>query len=68
MHDIVHDFLHFLTKDECLIIEGEGATNEIPVLGDKVRHLTLASVPKGPLSPAISSANCKNLRTLTTFQ
>ncbi|CAN6559352.1 unnamed protein product [Malus baccata var. baccata] len=67
MHDIVHDFLQFLTKNECLIIEGEDATNEIAVLGDRVRHLTLASVPMGPLSPAISSSNCKNLRTLTTF-
>ncbi|XP_050141348.1 putative disease resistance protein RGA3 isoform X7 [Malus sylvestris] len=67
MHDIVHDFLQFLTKNECLIIEGEGATNEIAALGDRVRHLTLALVPKGPLSPAISSFNCKNLRTLTTF-
>ncbi|XP_068311654.1 putative disease resistance protein RGA3 [Pyrus communis] len=68
MHDIVHDFLQFLTKNECLIIEGEGATNEMAVWGDKVRHLTLASVPHGPLSPAISSSNCKNLRTLTTFK
>ncbi|CAN6559353.1 unnamed protein product [Malus baccata var. baccata] len=70
MHDIVHDFLQFLTKNECLIIEGEGesATNEIAVLVDKVRHLTLASVPKGPLSLAISSSNYKNMRTLTTFK
>ncbi|KAM1697946.1 hypothetical protein ACFX2K_029472 [Malus domestica] len=68
MHDIVHDFLQFLTKNECLIIEGEGATDEIAVLGDKVRHLTLASVPEGPLSPAISSSNCKNLHTFTTFK
>ncbi|KAM2614141.1 hypothetical protein TB2_028797 [Malus domestica] len=70
MHDIVHDFLQFLTKNECLIIEGEGegATNEIAVLGDKVRHLTLASVPKGPLSLAISSSNYKNMRTFTTFK
>ncbi|XP_068310983.1 putative disease resistance protein RGA3 [Pyrus communis] len=68
MHDIVHDFLQFLNKNDSLIIEGEGATNEMAVWGDKVRHLTLASVPRGPLSLAISYSNCKNLRTLTTFK
>ena len=29
MHDIVHDFVHFLTKKECLITEAyQGANHE----------------------------------------
>ncbi|XP_021831162.1 putative disease resistance protein RGA3 [Prunus avium] len=68
MHDIVHDFVQFLTKNECLIMDhAEGATSESKVLDDKVRHLTLRYVPKGPLPLSISSYNCKNLRTLATF-
>ncbi|XP_021813012.1 putative disease resistance protein RGA3 [Prunus avium] len=66
MHDIVHDFVQFLTKNECLIIDhGEETTNKSKVLDDKVRHLTLRYVPEGPL--VISSYNCKKLRTLATF-
>ncbi|KAL6297254.1 hypothetical protein ACE6H2_005396 [Prunus campanulata] len=68
MHDIVHDFVQFLTKNECLIMDyAEGATRESKVLGDKVRHLTLRYVPQGPLPLSISSYNCKKLRTLATF-
>ncbi|CAL8997689.1 unnamed protein product [Prunus brigantina] len=68
MHDIVHDFVQFLTKNECLIIDhGEETTSESKVLGDKLRHLTLRYVPEGPLPLFISSYNCKNLRTLATF-
>ncbi|CAL8997744.1 unnamed protein product [Prunus brigantina] len=66
MHDIVHDFVQFLTKNECLIMDHtECATSESKLLGDKVRHLTLRYVPEGPLD--ISSNNCKKLRTLATF-
>ncbi|KAL6297255.1 hypothetical protein ACE6H2_005397 [Prunus campanulata] len=66
MHDIVHDFVQFLTENECLIIDHfEETTNESKVLGDKVRHLTLRYVPEGPL--VISSYNCKKLRTIATF-
>ncbi|KAI5336012.1 hypothetical protein L3X38_026146 [Prunus dulcis] len=68
MHDIVHDFVQFLTKNECLIIDhGEETTSESKVFGDKVRHLTLRYVPEGPLPLFISSYDCKNLRTLATF-
>ncbi|ONI14527.1 hypothetical protein PRUPE_4G285500 [Prunus persica] len=68
MHDIVHDFVQFLTKNECLIIDhGEETTSESKVFGDKVRHLTLRYFPEGPLPLFISSYNCKNLRTLATF-
>ncbi|XP_007214309.2 putative disease resistance protein RGA3, partial [Prunus persica] len=68
MHDIVHDFVQFFTKNECLIIDhGEETTSEPKVFGDKVRHLTLRYVPEGPLPLFISSYDCKNLRTLATF-
>ncbi|XP_021813075.1 putative disease resistance protein RGA3 [Prunus avium] len=68
MHDIVHDFVQFLTRNECLINDyNEETTNESKILGDKVRHLTLRYVPEGPLPLSISSYNCKNLRTLATF-
>ncbi|KAH0988974.1 hypothetical protein GBA52_000457 [Prunus armeniaca] len=66
MHDIVHDFVQFLTKNECLIMDHtECATSESKLLGDKVRHLTLRYFLDGPL--AISSNNCQKLRTLATF-
>ncbi|XP_048444105.1 putative disease resistance protein RGA3 [Pyrus x bretschneideri] len=41
MHDIVHDFVQSLTKNECLILDTEGIDNEIEALGEKVHHLTL---------------------------
>ncbi|XP_021830712.1 putative disease resistance protein RGA3 [Prunus avium] len=28
MHDVVHDFLQFLTKNECLVLEAEGGNNK----------------------------------------
>ncbi|XP_040367141.1 disease resistance protein RGA2-like isoform X1 [Rosa chinensis] len=64
MHDIVHDFMMFLTKKECTIIDAaKGANKKIEPPGDKVRHLTLISVHEGPLPT--SFVNCKNMRTLT---
>ncbi|CAN6696419.1 unnamed protein product [Malus baccata var. baccata] len=69
MHDIVHDFVHFLTKKECLITEAnQGVNSEIEVLGGKVRHLTLTSVPDSSDSLPTSCYNCKKLRTLTVFR
>ncbi|PRQ20162.1 putative P-loop containing nucleoside triphosphate hydrolase, leucine-rich repeat domain, L [Rosa chinensis] len=66
MHDIVHDFVHSLTKKEIIIIEAvEGANQRMELSGDKVRHLTLTSLPEGPLSFPTSFYNCKNMRTLT---
>ncbi|CAN6682593.1 unnamed protein product [Malus baccata var. baccata] len=64
MHDIVHDFVQSLTKNECLIIDDEGVGNEIEVLGEKVRHLTLRLRLDEPLPPSNAYYNCKNLRTL----
>ncbi|CAB4272833.1 unnamed protein product [Prunus armeniaca] len=69
MHDVVHDFLQFLTKNECLVLEAEGGNNKRIMEFDgykKVRHLTLMLAPYGPLIPS-SLCNCKNLRTLATF-
>ncbi|PRQ56753.1 putative P-loop containing nucleoside triphosphate hydrolase, leucine-rich repeat domain, L [Rosa chinensis] len=63
MHDIVHDFVHFLTEKEFIVIEMvEGANQRMELLGDKVRHLTLTSVPEGPLPT--SCYGCKNMRSL----
>ncbi|BBN70384.1 NB-ARC domain-containing disease resistance protein [Prunus dulcis] len=69
MHDVVHDFLQFLTKNECLVLEAEGGNNKRIMEFDgykKVPHLTLMFAPEGPLIPS-SLCNCKNLRTLATF-
>ncbi|CAB4303360.1 unnamed protein product [Prunus armeniaca] len=69
MHDVVHDFLQFLTKNECFVFEAEGGNNKRIMEFDgynKVRHLTLMFAPEGPLIPS-SLCNCKNLRTLATF-
>ena len=69
MHDIVHDFVQSLTKDECLITED--VDREIEGLGEKVRHLTLTFRLKLgeslPLPPSNAYYNCKNLRSLSYF-
>ncbi|KAK9929829.1 hypothetical protein M0R45_026907 [Rubus argutus] len=65
MHDIVHDFVQFLTRKECMIAEVvEGANQRIELACDMVRHLTLVT-PVGPFAFPTSFNNCKNLRTLT---
>ncbi|CAN6539525.1 unnamed protein product [Malus baccata var. baccata] len=65
MHDIVHDFVQSLTKNEYLIIEDVG--NEIEVLGEKIRHLTvILAMDNIRLPPSNAYYNCKDLRTLTT--
>ncbi|CAN6582764.1 unnamed protein product [Malus baccata var. baccata] len=67
MHDIVHDFVQSLTKNECLITED--VDSEIEALGEKVRHLTLTFRSKRgeslPLPPSNAYCNCKNLRSLS---
>ncbi|PRQ20545.1 putative leucine-rich repeat domain, L domain-containing protein [Rosa chinensis] len=63
MHDIVHDFVQFLTKKDCTIVDAaEGANKKIEPPGEKVRHLTLISVRKGLFST--SCYGCKNMRSL----
>ncbi|XP_048436174.1 putative disease resistance protein RGA3 [Pyrus x bretschneideri] len=65
MHDIVHDFLQYLTQHECFTMEVKVGNNTIKSLGDKIRHLTLMLAPEGPLS-CVSFSSC-DLRTLATF-
>ncbi|XP_048436170.1 putative disease resistance protein RGA3 [Pyrus x bretschneideri] len=65
MHDIVHDFLQFLTQNECFTMEVKGGNDTIEALGAKIRHFTLMLAPKGPLS-CVSFSSC-DLRTLATF-
>ncbi|KAM1224300.1 hypothetical protein ACFX2G_044179 [Malus domestica] len=67
MHDIVHDFLQFLTQNECFTMEVKGGSDTKEPLGDKIRHLTLVLAPEGPLS-CVSFSSCKSeMRTLATF-
>ncbi|KAK9923097.1 hypothetical protein M0R45_031531 [Rubus argutus] len=67
MHDIVHDFLQFLTKEEYFAIESKGG-EERTVLpaGNKYRHLTITFAGRG-LFPVSFDYNCKSLRTITSF-
>ncbi|KAM5575116.1 putative disease resistance protein RGA3 [Rosa sericea] len=69
MHDTVHDFVQYLTQNECLTVEATGAHGtETSSANHRVRHLTLTSAPEGPIPSLISKlANSKILRTLATF-
>ncbi|XP_009359165.2 putative disease resistance protein RGA4 [Pyrus x bretschneideri] len=70
MHDIVHDFVQSLTKDECLITDAD-FDSVVKGLGEKVRHLTLTfwlqSGESLPLLPSNAYDNFKNLRSLSWF-
>ncbi|PRQ59296.1 putative P-loop containing nucleoside triphosphate hydrolase, leucine-rich repeat domain, L [Rosa chinensis] len=64
IHDIVHDFLQYLTKHECLILDFElDASERRDVSKDNIRHLTLVHAT-GNESLAHFLLNCKKLRTL----
>ncbi|XP_062013180.1 putative disease resistance protein RGA4 [Rosa rugosa] len=68
MHDIVHDFVQFLNKNECFTMEAKEVDGRKTVISEKVRHLTLMFAPLGSsLSDFISPVNWKKLRTLATF-
>ncbi|PRQ20784.1 putative P-loop containing nucleoside triphosphate hydrolase, leucine-rich repeat domain, L [Rosa chinensis] len=69
MHDTVHDFVQYLTQNECLTMEATGTHGtETSSANDRVRHLTLMSAPEGPFPSFISNlVNSKILRTLATF-
>ncbi|KAK4425815.1 putative disease resistance protein RGA1 [Sesamum alatum] len=45
MHDIIHDFAQFLTKNDCLIMERVDGGTQV-VLGQNTRHITIMQ-PKG---------------------
>lgn len=67
----MHDFVQYLSKKECIhtqidVVEG-GDDQRIELLGDKVRHLTLTSLPKGQLLFPTSFDNCKTVRTLSAL-
>ncbi|CAB4267259.1 unnamed protein product [Prunus armeniaca] len=63
MHDIVHDFVQFLTKNECFIMEVVESGKEKNMLVDnKIRHLNIMSTYND--SFPVSIYNCKGLRTL----
>ncbi|KAM5578734.1 putative disease resistance protein RGA3 [Rosa sericea] len=66
MHDIVHDFLQYLAKNECLIVEFKGGEERIELPPDnKLGHLTIMFAPEGPFP--LSLDHCQRLRTITTF-
>ncbi|PRQ20765.1 putative P-loop containing nucleoside triphosphate hydrolase, leucine-rich repeat domain, L [Rosa chinensis] len=69
MHDIVHDFVQYLTQNECLTMVATGTRGtETLSANDRVRHLTLISALDDLLQSFISKfANSKILRTLATF-
>ncbi|KAK9923199.1 hypothetical protein M0R45_031630 [Rubus argutus] len=68
MHDIVHDFVQFLTRNECLIIEANGANQAIEKLSNEsVHHLTLMLAADDPLSLPVPFRTLKKLRSLTIF-
>ncbi|ONI35478.1 LOW QUALITY PROTEIN: hypothetical protein PRUPE_1G538500 [Prunus persica] len=58
MHDIVHDFVQFLTKKECVIIDAKIAKET-----KKVCHLNIMS-PSNDAVPILISQYCRRLRTL----
>ncbi|KAK9913617.1 hypothetical protein M0R45_037427 [Rubus argutus] len=63
MHDIVHDFLLYLTKNECYTVDYKaGLSERMEEANDKVHHLTLLHV-RGRVS-LFYFRNCKNLRSL----
>ncbi|KAL6297113.1 hypothetical protein ACE6H2_005255 [Prunus campanulata] len=63
MHDIVHDFVQFLTKNECFIMEvAESCKEKNMTVNNKVHHLNIMSTCND--SFPVSIYNCKGLRTL----
>nr|XP_011469880.1 PREDICTED: putative disease resistance RPP13-like protein 1 [Fragaria vesca subsp. vesca]XP_011469881.1 PREDICTED: putative disease resistance RPP13-like protein 1 [Fragaria vesca subsp. vesca]XP_011469882.1 PREDICTED: putative disease resistance RPP13-like protein 1 [Fragaria vesca subsp. vesca]XP_011469883.1 PREDICTED: putative disease resistance RPP13-like protein 1 [Fragaria vesca subsp. vesca]XP_011469884.1 PREDICTED: putative disease resistance RPP13-like protein 1 [Fragaria vesca subs len=64
IHDIVHDFLQYLTKNECLMLDVEmDDTKRKKVSYDKIRHFTsMQSTDREFLEHFLP--DCKKLRTL----
>ncbi|POO01574.1 hypothetical protein TorRG33x02_023510, partial [Trema orientale] len=65
MHDIVHDFAQFLSKNECVTMEVDIVAEKLKPLDEKARHLTLM-VGSDTEYPALdyNKLNEKNLRSL----
>ncbi|KAL5555556.1 hypothetical protein UlMin_037792 [Ulmus minor] len=67
MHDIVHDFAQFLTKNDCIIMEVDVIEESVKlVVDERARHLTLVVGAGARQCPALTynEMNEKNLRTL----
>ncbi|KAL5555639.1 hypothetical protein UlMin_037875 [Ulmus minor] len=67
MHDIVHDFAQFLTKNDCIIMEVDVIEESVKLVVDEsARHLTLVVGAGARQCPALTynKMNEKNLRTL----
>ncbi|KAJ4719079.1 Disease resistance protein [Melia azedarach] len=62
MHDIVHDFAQFLTKDECFTIEVDDSRKSFSESYNKARHSMI--IPKKETSFPISICTAKKLRSL----
>ncbi|KAL6334740.1 hypothetical protein AAG906_021399 [Vitis piasezkii] len=63
MHDIVHDFAQFLTKNECFIMNVENAEEgRTKTSFQKIRHATLIGQQRYP--NFVSTYKMKNLHTL----
>ncbi|KAM5556306.1 putative disease resistance protein RGA3 [Rosa sericea] len=71
IHDIVHDFLQYLTKNECLILDFEldhlDASEGRDVSKDKVHHLTSVHATEGDSLKSFLP-NYKKLRTLIAIE
>ncbi|XP_062008539.1 putative disease resistance protein RGA4 isoform X1 [Rosa rugosa] len=67
MHDIMHDLLQYLTLEECFSMEVKVADEMMELSNNNnFRHFTLMCASQGIFS-ILSSQNCGNLRTFTTF-
>ncbi|XP_050368205.1 putative disease resistance protein RGA3 [Argentina anserina] len=68
IHDTVHDFLQYLTKNECLILDLElDASDKSEVANDKIRHLSVLHYTTSDSFISVESIlrKYKKLRTLT---
>ncbi|XP_027157546.1 putative disease resistance protein RGA3 [Coffea eugenioides] len=61
MHDIVHDFARFLTKNECHVLDGIGGN----LLSERARHLTILEGTEETFSS--SAFDLGRLRSLFAF-
>ncbi|KAM1148535.1 hypothetical protein ACFX13_029847 [Malus domestica] len=65
MHDIVSDYVQFITKKECLITKAKGANREIEVLGSKLHgSLTVRILGKVKNGRQVSEAHLRDKKQL----
>lgn len=69
MHDIVHDFVLFLNKNECFRVEIKEANARIMRISKEARHLTLMFASfSSPLLDFISAVKSKKLPYSSNFR